>query len=192
MITLNLISPEYKKTIKIKKILRDGRNVFSYTMFIVILAAIILLIAKRLLDDNYFEAVEQATLISQNPTENKTNKEINKKIKLAWQAQQDYMPWSRLIIMISKLVPDNVTIESFNVNSDVNKTEYKISLSGVAASRNDFLDFKKNLLEAKDLFEEKDIEIPLANLVEKEDIKFDIILKIKKEILANLKMPDSH
>lgn len=191
MITLNLISPEYKKTIKIKKILRDAQNLFLCITLITIITAIVLLAARKVLEDHFVSTIGQTSLISRNQTENKKIVEINKKIQLAKQIQQDYIPWSRLIIHFSKLVPDNIIIDSFNVNPDANKNEFKISLSGTAAVRNDFLDFKKKLLEAKKLFDEKDVEIPVANLFEKEDIKFNINLKIKKEILANLEIPDN-
>lgn len=192
MITLNLISPDYKKTIKIKKLLNDMQSLFLYIMFIAIVSAIILLIARRILEDNFVEVVGQTSLISRNPMENKKNTQTNKKIQLAQGVQQDYIPWSRLIINFSKLVPDNVMVDSFVVSPGANKNEWGVSLSGLAANRNDFLDFKKNLLEAKDLFDPKDIKIPIANLFEKEDIKFNINLKITKEVLVNLKMPDNY
>ncbi|MFH1187252.1 MAG: hypothetical protein V1688_00130 [bacterium] len=192
MITLNLISPDYKKTIKIKKLLNDIENLFLYVMFIAIMAAIILLIARKILEDNFVEAAERTSLIAMNQAENKKNAQINKKIKLARQIQKDYIPWSRLIIIFSKLIPDNVKIDSFNVIPNGNKDEWEINLSGAAANRDDFLNFKKKLLEAKDLFDEKEIEIPMVNLLKKEKIDFDIKLKIKKNILTDLKMLDNY
>lgn len=192
MITLNLISPNYKKTIKVKNLLNDAENLFLYIMFISIIVAIILLAARKILEDNFVEAVERTSLGAANPAENKKNTQINKKIQLAKQAQQDYIPWSRLIIIFSKLVPNNVKINSFNVIPGDDKNEWEISLSGTAVNRNDFLDFKKNLLDAKDLFDEKEIEIPIINLLKKEKIDFNINLKIKKETLANLSMLDSY
>lgn len=192
MITLNLISPEYKKTIKIKRIVKDAQILFLCIMFIVIVAAIMLLNARRMLDDNFVETIGQTSLVSRNQIENKTNAQINQKIQLAQLVQQDYIPWSRFIIIFSKLIPDNVAIDSLIISPDTNQNEWKINLSGMAVSRNDFLNLKKNLLEAEDMFDEKDIEIPIDSLFEKENLKFNINLKIKKEVLVNLKMPDSY
>lgn len=192
MIGLNLISPEYKKTIKIKKLMNDMQSLFLYIMFIAIVSAIILLIARRILEDNFVEAVSQTSLISRNPMENKMNMQTNKKIQLAKYIQEDYIPWSRLIIRFSELVPENVTIESFIVNPSNKKDEWDVRVSGLSIERKDFLDFKKNLLEAEDLFDPKKIEIPIDNLIEKENIKFNINLKLSKETLTNLKIDDSY
>lgn len=192
MITLNLISPDYKKTIKIKKFLHVIQNLFLYILFISVVTAIILLIARSILEGNFVETVEQTFLISKKPAENKQNVETNKKIQLAQRVQQDYIPWSRLIIAFTKLVPENVTIDSLSIITDTAGKEWKMSFTGAAVNRNNFLDFQKNLLGAKDLFGENTIEIPITNLFEKENIKFDIDLKIEKDVLKNLKMPDSY
>jgi hypothetical protein len=186
MLKLNLISPEYKKTIKIKKILTDVQNLFLYVTFIVTISATILLIARIILEDNFTEVVEQTSLISRYPAKNKKNTEINKKIELAKSVQDDYIAWSRLIINFSKIVPDEIQINSFNVNPYGATNEWVLNIVGKAANRNDFLTFKENLLAAKELFEEKNIDIPITNLFEKENINFSINIKIKKEILTNL------
>lgn len=187
MIRLNLISPDYKKMIKVKRILSDIQNLFLYIVLVVIAAAIILIVARQILEDNFLQIVGQTSLISRSPAENKINIEINKKIELAQKTQEDYIAWSRFIINFSKLVPDNVLISSLIVNPNENRTEWQINLSGIAANRDDFLTFKENLLEAKELFNEKEINIPITNLFQKENIQFNINIKIKKEILTNLK-----
>lgn len=188
MLKLNLASPEYKKAIKIKRILSDVQSLFLHITFIVVVAAIILLIARKILDDNFIEAVGQTSLISRSPTENKKNIEINKKIELAKEIQSNYIAWSRLIINFSKLVPDNIEINSLNVNPAGKQNELMMNISGKAVNREDFLAFKENLLGAKDLFEEKEIDIPITSLFEKENIKFDINIKIKKEVLTSLQL----
>lgn len=185
MLKLNLISPEYKKNIKMKQILHDVKNLSLYVTLIVVVSATILLIARLILEDNFAETIGQTSLISRNPAENKTNIEINKKIELAKQVQSDYIAWSRLIINFSKLVPNGVEISSFNVNPCPKIDEWTINIVGKAANRNDFLTFKENLLKAKDLFQ-KEIDIPITNLFEKENINFNININIKKEVLTNL------
>lgn len=189
MITLNLISPEYKKTITIKRIFASAQNIILYITFFVILAAIILLIARKNLDENFLEELERTSLISSTPQGSKKNIEINKKIQLAQKVQSDYIPWSKFLIRFSKLIPNNVVVNTLNIvplDAEGKKDGWKINFSGLSKNRNDFLDLKDNILRAeKDgLFAE--VNIPRTILFKKENIDFNINLTIKKDTLTGL------
>jgi Tfp pilus assembly protein PilN len=184
MITLNLISPDYKRIIKTKRIFYSLRQLFLYITLFTLILATILLIARKLLDDTLLSELQQTTLVARSLQGNKKIDEINKKIALAQQVQQDYIPWSRLIIDFSKLIPNHTTINSLNIVSGQTEDEWQINISGISATRDDFLSLKKNLLQANDKYQ--NVDIPIASLFKKEDINFNISFTVTKEFLNNL------
>jgi hypothetical protein len=77
------------------------------------------------------------------------------------------------------VVPENVNL------SDLITTNYRISLIGKAKTRDDFLKFQEKI-KTENCF--SDVEVPLSSLVSKENVEFQINLKVKEECLKNRKL----
>ncbi|MFH1232547.1 MAG: PilN domain-containing protein [Patescibacteria group bacterium] len=172
MLVLNLISKKFKKEIKLKHFYQLIKRI-NYTLIIIAtITATILLFAKIILQNNFIDIVEQTSLITKN-NQNYNNKikEINNKLKTVSTIQNDFIVWSKIIEDISKITPTNVTLNLVRMDS----TNRNIKLQGKAKQRSDLLELKSNL-EKSTLY--NSIDLPIKNLLEKEDIIFEINAKI--------------
>ncbi len=88
--------------------------------------------------------------------------------------QTNHLYWSEVLKQLSSLMPDGLRIEDFSTKN------YKIFLLGEAKTRDDLLNFK-NSLESSSCFHE--INVPLSNLVVKDNVGFQMDFSIKEECL---------
>jgi len=88
--------------------------------------------------------------------------------------KNDQLYWSNLFSLLNDKLPEGVAITEL-VNKD-----YAISLSGKADNRDSLIAFKDGLSK-EDCF--ADINLPLSDLVEKDNIVFQMDLQIKEECL---------
>lgn len=184
MILLNLISPDYKKIIKKNFIIKNVKNIFLYITLFVIVVNITLLSAKKLLMDNFIKTVDQSIITSTIPKDNNKIRQINKKIATTEIVQADYIPWSRLLIYFSSIIPDNVLITSVSIIPDLKNEIWKVKFIGNANDREAFLKLKENMTTEKSILE--NTQIPLDNLFKKDNIDFQIDFDINKKNLTNL------
>jgi hypothetical protein len=180
MLTLNLISEELKQEIKLRHIYGFVKKINLTLIIIAIVIAIILLIAKVILQNKFNDTVEQMTLVTKtNQGYNNEVRDINNKLNFVAKIQDDFIPWSDLIKKIAEITPSNVSL--YNLKLDAN--EQTIRIKGKAYLRSSLLDFKDNL-EATTYF--NNIDFPLKNILEKENIDFEIAAKLN---LNNIKNP---
>ncbi|MDO9399554.1 MAG: PilN domain-containing protein [bacterium] len=174
MLVLNLISEKFKKEIKLKYFYQLIKKINYILIIIVITITTILLFAKIILQNNFIEIVEQTTLVTKN-NQNYNNKikEINNKLKAVLTIQNDFILWSKIIEDISIITPANITLSLVKMDL-ANKN---IKLQGKAKQRSDLLELKNNL--EKSTFY-TNIEFPVKNLLEKENINFEINAKINQ------------
>ena len=171
MITLNLISEELKKEIKLRHLYLFIKKINLALIVITIIIAIILLAAKTILQVNFNNIVEQTTLVTKNNQGyNNKIKEINSKIDFIEKIQNDFIPWSNLLEIIAKITPEDVNLYYLKINEDKS-----IKIKGKANLRDSLLNFKQKM-EAATVF--KDIDFPIKNILEKENIDFEINAKI--------------
>lgn len=175
---LNLIPPQRKesiqKNIHLKSVIRS--EIFLTAMMLV--SFIVLFSFKYIL--NY-----DMQAISQEKSENAEQfaiikkyddqfDQINKQLSDVRKVKDNQFYWSKLFIKLSEIVFPGIVVESFS-NDD-----YIISLSGNASTRDNLILFKEKL--AKDeCFSE--VDLPLSDLVGKNDIKFTINFKVKLDCL---------
>lgn len=88
--------------------------------------------------------------------------------------KKDQFYWSRMLIGISESIISGVSI------NELASKNYSVFLSGRADSRDNLIKFKEKL-ENNQCF--TDIKLPLSNLVSKENIDFQLDLKMKKDCL---------
>lgn len=101
-------------------------------------------------------------------------KEINMEAALLLKIQSGHLQWTSVLKRLGTDVPDGVTVQNF-----ANKN-FNLILTGKAKTRDSLLEFKNNL-EKDDCFEK--INVPLSNLVVKDNIDFQLDFVIKQNCL---------
>ena len=168
MLTLNLVSRELKKEIKLKRIYSLTKKLYYLLTILIIITAISLMAAKIILQNEFNKVVSETTLVTKNSQSYAPKvREINTKINNAFQVQSDYINWSYLLTEITKIIPSDITLSYIKVE----KNPPIIQIRGVADSRDGLLQFKE-ALEKSSYFTA--ISFPIKNILEKENIDFII------------------
>ncbi|KKQ61330.1 MAG: hypothetical protein US81_C0007G0010 [Parcubacteria group bacterium GW2011_GWE2_38_18] len=180
MITLNLISQESRREIKLKRIYDLLKSTYLTLLILAILVSMMFLIARIVLQQNFNNVVSQTTLITKNSQEyNSKIREINSKITSINQVQNEFIPWSNVLLELSEKSPSDISLTFLQVNQERNS----IKIKGTAGTRDSLLSFKNNL-ESSTFFYQ--INLPLANIFEKNNIYFEIDAKLRTENLKTL------
>lgn len=173
MLTLNLVSLEQKKEIKIRRIYSLVKNLNLILIVVTITIAIILLVAKMILQSKSNDIISQITLNIGGSTSiyNKKVKEINNKIHFIEKIQNEFIPWSNLFKSLADITPADISFNYIKINSQ----DRTIKIKGRADYRSSLLNFKDKM-SATSYFE--DIEFPIKNILEKENVDFEINAKL--------------
>ena len=172
MLTLNLVSAEQKKEIKLRHLYGFIKKISLTLIVIAIVIAIILLVAKIVLQLKFNNIVEQTTLVTKNNQGyNSKVREINGKLGFIAKIQDEYIPWSNLIKKLAAITPADINFSYLKLDAQ-DKT---ISLKGKAKFRDSLLDFKDEMA-ANPVFQ--DIGFPIKNILEKANIDFEINAKL--------------
>jgi hypothetical protein len=172
MINLNLVSSGQKKEIKLRHIYTLIKNVNYVLIIISIIIAIILLVAKTILQSKFNEVVAETTLVTKtNQGYNNNVREINNKINFINKIQNEFIPWSNLIKSLADMTPNDINLYYLKVDAK----DQSIKIKGKAKLRSSLLNFKDSMSTAAYF---KDIDFPIQNILEKENIDFEINAKI--------------
>ncbi len=167
MLTLNIISSDLKKEIKLKNIFKSLKKIVYITILFVIIYSIVLLIADFTLGNHYeIIAIKSAKSDSEQNKTIENISEINSKIEETSKIQKEFINWVSLIEEISNSTKQDIKFSKISFSK-----EDGLSLIGNSKSREALLSLKKYLDEAKFL---KDVDFPIENLLKKEDINFKI------------------
>ncbi|MDD4900700.1 MAG: hypothetical protein PHS62_01140 [Patescibacteria group bacterium] len=168
MLTLNLVSTEQKKETKLRHIYGLIKTANLTLMIMVIVAAVILLAAKIVLQAKFNDVVEQTTLVTKtNQGYNNKVREINSQLNFVEKIQNDFIAWSDLLKNLTETVPGDVKFYYVKMNSQ----DQTVKIKGRAGLRSGLLSFKDKM-EAAPYF--KNIEFPIKNILEKENVDFEI------------------
>lgn len=168
MISLNLVSKELKQEIKLRHIYNFTKKINLAMIIITTVTAIILLTAKTILQMKFNSIVEQTTLVTRsNQGYNSKVREINGKINFVAKVQDEFIPWSNLLKTLSEIAPGDINLYYLKMSAD-NKS---IKIKGKAGLRDSLLNFKQKMA-ATQIF--KEIDFPIKNILEKENIDFEI------------------
>lgn len=176
MITLNLISEQKKKEIKIKHLHQLLKKIDLVVIIFVCLIAIMILIAKIMLQNTFNTTINQTTLITKNAQGSTLKvRDINNKISSVEQVQADFLVWTKLLDQLATSTPNGITYTHIRAGADKN-----LRITGIADTRDALIALKKSF-ETVAMFDKFDF--PLSNMLQKEDINFEIITKIKTDSL---------
>lgn len=180
-IKLNLIPPgkreEIEKAKKFKKTLNWELELVSiFAIFLAILFSIsyILQINLTMVENNAGingQDVEKIKKISQFDSE---IKKINVKMSEILKIQSGQLYWTNFFEKLNGAVPFEIAI------SGIATDNYKATVSGKARDRDILIAFKESLGKS-DCFE--GVNLPLSNLVARENVDFVLELSLKKECL---------
>jgi hypothetical protein len=166
MITLNLISGEYKEKIKLKRLYYKVESFLTTFLLFILMAAIALSLAKYIMKGNFDDLASLNNFVKQDTKKIfQEIRSINDKITAAANVQKRYLGWSPIIIAFSETIPEGIEIHSLNIS----KNNWLIS--GEAKNREVLLIFKTNLEKLKYF---SAIKSPIANLLQKENIGFQL------------------
>lgn len=173
MIRLNIIPENLKKERSLKQLFVNLYGLLSFLLVNICVYAIILLVLQLILELQFIKISGETTVIMKS-SENYTNKirVINNQVSEAAQIQEDAVYWSLLFEDLSNNTPDDIKLNSVNIN----KTKDSLNIKGLAATRESLITFKE-WLEGRDQFQ--NIDFPVKNLLEKENISFDIKAEFK-------------
>ncbi|PKL72431.1 hypothetical protein CVV26_01530 [Candidatus Kuenenbacteria bacterium HGW-Kuenenbacteria-1] len=175
-IILNLISPKIKKELKIKQIYQIIRTFLLILFLMTIFTAIILIITEFFLQSFFVKIASERVSILKNNQQN-----FNKKIKTINQGfneisdiQNEFIPWSKILIYFTQIIPSDIKIYSFkNIN---NSTDIKIV--AIAKNREALLKFQEDFKKKQPIFTQ--IKFPFFNLASKKDINFQFEATLDK------------
>lgn len=171
-IRLNLLSSEKQKHLKKTLHYQFIKSIFEITLIFACIGGMVLMGSQIILQDYFNELTSQITATkNQYSQTNLEIRDINKTIKEVKKIQEGYINWASLINEITKILPDEVILNALNIEA----TNKKIDMSGKAATRENLLELQKRAEKSEFV---SSIEIPLSQLVEKENIDFSISVSI--------------
>lgn len=179
-IYLDLLPKNKKAEIKRKKrflmiIKEEFLFLFPLVVFIVILLNIWYLISlQRDMLMNAQTKSQSEDKYKELSTYEKKFKEVNDVSSAILKIKAGHFHWTKVFEKLSDLTPEGIMI------TDLSTKNYRIFLLGRAKNRDLLLEFK-NKLESESCFES--VNLPLSNLVVKEDVDFQVDFAIKKDCL---------
>lgn len=172
MLSLNLLSPEKKEAISRQMIALSAQHLFSLALIAVCFIGTILLVVKLLMQNSFNLAVAQSALITQEyGALNQRVYAENERIKFLVSVQKKITAWSPKLAAITALTPKGVELYSLNII----RAPSEVQISGQAKTRDDLLAYKQRL-EASFLL--KEVNLPIENLLEAENVNFSIGAKL--------------
>jgi Tfp pilus assembly protein PilN len=173
MLALNIIPEELKKEMVLKKLIRSTRIVLVLLSASTLIYTVILFGSRIILEGHRKDISTQNIIVTKN-TDNysKQVKEINKQVSAIATIQQNNIYWSPLIKSLFNNIPDDIKLSRVNFN----KPDSSLTIAGIAGTRNSLINLRQ-YLENNSNFSVA--SFPVQNLIEKQNISFDIKLQIK-------------
>ena len=179
-IYLDLLPEQRKQEIKRKKLFRKilrGEVLFLLPLLVfifILLSTYYMLVLQKNLAATTYSTQQSQNKYQQLGIYEEKFKQVNILIQTIKKTQAGHLYWQNFFQQLSSVTPNSIYI------SDLSTKDYTVFLIGKAKTRDDLLDFKSNL-EANPCF--KDVNVPLSNLVVKNDVDFQIDISINKDCL---------
>lgn len=179
MLSLNIIPNELKKEIILKQLIKSVRIILVCLSASTLIYALVLL-GCRLILESHFKEISTQNVIVTKSTDNysKQIKEISKQVADIANIQQNNIYWSPLIKTLFNNIPNDIALNKVTFS----KPDNSLNIGGTAKTRDGLIGLRQ-YLENNNNFNV--VSFPVQNLIEKENIDFDIILKINSFVVAN-------
>jgi len=183
MFKFNLLPPEEKKEIAVHEITQWFAFFLRSLIILAIIFAVLCLNSYIYL---YVIVQSQGSSITIEESSVKTQKlqeieekikQANQKIDKAYQIQRGIVCWTPILEKISEIAPAGINLTNLSYQTAQNK----VVLNGQAKTGEQFLNFKENLEKSQVFLE---VESPLSNLINKENIDFNFNFKISTSTIS--------
>lgn len=182
MINLNLIPEEYKKNLRRLHLSELSKRLLIFVMLYTILIAIVLLLARLVLQREFTRIVNETTLVTrENKKVEGQIRLLNEQITTASKLETDTKPWSQFLVLFTSRVPDGIRLTSLDL-----KTTGESTVSGVAATRESLLELKTRLTAMPGL---ESVELPVSSLLTRDNIDFTIRFRVNPTLAVSQATP---
>lgn len=176
MITLNLVSLEQKKEIKLRHIYGLVKKSSLAILAVTFVTAVVLISAKMILQSEFNDVISQTSQNTETNEQYASAKSLNNKLNFVETIQEKFIPWSVLIKKIADITPDGINFYYIKMDAG----DGTIKIRGKAKQRSSLLKFKDNMADSNYFY---DIDFPIKNILEKENIDFEIKAKLDLSLL---------
>ena len=168
MLTLNLLSRDLKKQTELNRIYKLVKKISNILLVTAFMVVIMLVTAKYILQYYYKQVTDYNILVAENDQNYniKANK-INSQLNVVTNIQKNFIGWSYLIKDLINETPTGITFSNIAMAKD----RGTIKITGRADSRDNLLTFEQNLKDSKIY---SNINLPIKNILQKENINFEI------------------
>jgi hypothetical protein len=180
-IKLNLIpsykKEEIKKSYRLRMILKwEGELFIIFLLFVAGLISMDYILKVNVFSVNYSSIVATKESSQSKAIEKYDNgiKDMNGLVSKVGKIQSGQLYWSKFLMKFNDNVVPGIEITNLSTQN------YKVSLTGKAGTRDNLLALKDGI-EKEDCFDT--VNLPLSNLVSKENMVFQMDFQIKKECL---------
>lgn len=170
MLSLNLMSPQQRDTIRTRVLFSFiERVITSIIAGLLILGVVLFLISTRM-TERLTELSGRQILSSGYITTNRDIKVFNGKLSRIQIIQDEIVPVSVLLTDVVERAPTGIDISLF----DLSVSGESLKITGQAAVRDDVLDFESALIDSPYISE---LEAPISNLLRKTEVPFQFLAK---------------
>jgi len=181
MIHINIIPERTKKEIKTKNIYYSILKFLHILVILFSIYAIIFLLAKLSIQLKFIQVInEGSSIIKSESNYSQEINEINRKIDDLLKIKSNFVKWSYFLEYLSSNINSNINLDRIYIKKEGDS----FVVSGISKDR-------ESLLSLKDFFEKSeyftDVDLPTKSLLEKENINFQMTLKITNYEFDKLK-----
>jgi len=148
------------------------KSACNFLIVLAVLISLYLLLGWLILHNDYADTVRQTGLSVDN-SESYTDKvaAVNSQLNMVESIQNSYYPLSLVLDELASAIPPGITVSS----AKIDRANQAIELQGLAHTRDDLLALKTEL-DDSDMFDE--INLPISNILQKDNITFAITAKL--------------
>lgn len=170
---LNLLAPRKRAIARRLVYAQFARNMIEIAVFLVSFAGIVLLQGFSVLQEHLTALSTNLTAISHSQAvQNKEIKAVNDVLNRTDALQKQYTQWSAVLPQVLDTIPNGVTLSALTLDAP----GHAYNFTGVASTRNDLLQFQKNLQSLPNV---SSAIVPISQLTDKENISFSISAMLK-------------
>jgi Tfp pilus assembly protein PilN len=170
---VNLLTPALHRRASVEIALAALRSIGAILLCYGIVAAIVLLAGRAIVEWNFARVVERSTLVLRTAGAASREAQTTNEMLLALESlQHSFTPWASVMAMVAERAPSGITLTAANITADG-----ALHLEGRAATRDDLLAFQERLRTVPYLTE---VTVPFSNLLLREQIVFSIDATVER------------
>lgn len=175
ILNLNLLSPNKKN--RNEHVIRFLfiKNMLEISLFVAAIVAIALLLSWMVLQEDFNNLSSSSILVNQGfSSYNQEVRKINQITHSVVTSGQNFQPIASDLLELANTMPTGIKLSTL----DLDRPNLKMTLSGVAKSRDDLLNYQEKI---KEISWVDKIDTPASQLFQKENIDFGFTITLKKE-----------